>query len=250
MKELNLENLVDYMNNNETPISLSEIDMYIKNMIIYFYDEFKYNFNSTVRGKNYPIICNVNDNQIKKLQHNISEIGFKKLYAHIIIDLYHNNEIEFSNKYIPILYEFILVNENKFRELTDKKIINSILNGLYSLSYDYSSHQCKFNHQWKVQQYVNNMMVKLYKDNEIIAYDTDIFFINKINDKLLNTLKSFNIPYEIKNNLNAIFLSIKNMILEDNGNFVIKHIVDAEIVNKLKQRLLIARRIDKLKNIL
>jgi len=254
-KELNIENVIEILNNQETFNSYSS-NYYIglvRSLIDYFYNEpTKIEF-----VKETPIFggyCNFSSEFLSKECYNIKRIQFESLYPSIIVNLYKEGKIKFNVIEFGELYTFLVENKKVIKsnnKLTNNSqtVLNIVLNGLYGLS---SNSLYKFgidkgclitDFAYKMNEYI----FETFKD-DIIYIDTDTIYLKEINNSLSTYLSNLPLKYKIEDNINFCVFRKKTFVCEDSNGIRVSGMMknksrsyssqygnDAEsFVNKLK----------------
>lgn len=268
-RELNIENFIDFFNNEEQFISYDT--KYYKGLIIrmlvYFYESYE----EVKIEKEDPLLagfCEITDGCELQEYYEIKKIQFNSFYPFILMKLFENNEIIFNIKEIGLLYKYILENHKKIRK--DNNITQNgsvvckiFLNGMYAISANNFSN-FGVNKPNLISDYGRNIMDYIFNEysSDIIYIDTDMIITKNISDNLLNYLNNLGLNFDVSD-INFMIINKKRYLIEENGELEIKgfhtnsirtrrnstYETHKEIIEKFKYNLLYLSRIKKIKNI-
>lgn len=257
IREISIKNFVDFFNNYDpgnnimgnNPVwarNINHSNKLSKSLLDFFFDSWSVN-QITIKQQLFESVKRyINKKCIEKIQTDVSRLSFNMMYPNIILNLYHNGEIEVSVTEYMVLFEFMVNNRKAIylAGLTGQgyMLLKILINGFYG--------QCRkinsiifVSDIGKIVNYYKNVIEKLaYSGSNLIYANVDeLFYDDTSQNEVEETIKILNLPYEIEDGMNAYFIGRQRYILDHygdiqfHGHFQKAVLLEREIVTIVQQ---------------
>jgi len=243
IREINVDNIVEFLNSNEYPLDyltnrtwgpgsysfkMRDYSNVIDKIVKFFFSDITYSNEPRNIPPPYQGSPGCHKEEIVgKVYRNINELSFLSMYSYIILNLYDKGETEFSIAELPIIYRFIIENQNEIEKHPDIKKESKILIRLMK-NYLYGSTNNKYSKIYitnvtKVIDYYREAYDDLIKIDGFLFFDVDqLFFEDSAKDQVLECVNKLNIPYEINPCSNFCYFNKRRYVSMVDGEIRIR----------------------------
>ena len=242
IREINADNMVEFLNSRGCTEMDFNVLPYVQRpgakffrentmaLINFFFDEYTEIFFEKKRGTYQGTPMFLREEIIQKPLRNLNQLSFYSFYPYIILKLCEEGEAEFSIKEYAEIYSFMvkeLVEIEKHPNITDgsKYLLRFMKNYLYAAS-NIENHIIKLgvSNIDKVIHYYKDTLTELFDTFPNVVYvDCDMIFYQPDDEyDVEEFIKIIDIPYGIKEDINAFFLAKKKYIVDIDGEIIVK----------------------------